>query len=421
MALFGYGKILDVNLSTGEILKKDMDPQFAQEYIGGMGFSCKILYDELGPDLDPFSPDNILIFANGPLTGTGAPCSARTEVTTKSPLTGSVGTGNTGGFWGTRLKRAGFDLVVIRKKADKPVYLWIDNEVVELREASHLWGKDTKVTSDLLQQELGIPSKVSVLAIGPAGENLVRYACPLNDYHHTAARGGAGAVMGDKKLKAIAVRGTGRIMMARPEEFQQAVKEARDRLMKESRLVDGRPSTIEQYKARGDFPHKNFQAGVLPPWVKNIDRDVAKKYCTRKEGTCFACPISCFILAEVNEGKYAGVKVSRAMHPGVVIEWGAKCAIDNLPAIWKCKELCQRLGMDYVSAAGVIAFAWELFQRGIITTKDTDGLELAWGDEDAVVKVLHKMAFRDGFGDLLAEGSVRAAAATRGNVLFFFR
>ena len=269
MLLYGYGKILDVNLSIGKIVKRDIDPRFAQEFIGGMGFSCKILYDEVGTDVDPFSPDNIVIFANGPLTGTHAPCSGRTEITTKSPLTGSIGTGNTGGIWGAMLKHAGFDAIVIRNKAEKPVYLWIDDDVAEIREASHLWGKDTRVTSDILRTELGLgqPSKISVLAIGPAGENLVRYACPLNDYYHVAARNGAGAVMGAKRLKAIAVRGTGAVKVARPKEFREAAKEARERLMLAQRVTSRRdvqakfaqPDVRVGYVERGCLPGKTFR------------------------------------------------------------------------------------------------------------------------------------------------------------------
>ncbi len=418
MALNVYGKILDVNLLTGEIVKRDIDPGFSQKFIGGMGFSCKILYDEVGPDVDPLSPDNIVIFANGPLTGTQAPCSGRTEITTKSPLSGIIGTGNTGGVWGVALRRAGFDVIIVRNEAKKPVYLWIDNDKVEIREASHLWGKDTRVTSDILHQQLGAsrPSKISVLAIGPAGENLVRYACPINDYHHCAARSGAGAVMGAKRLKAIAVRGTGAVKIARPKEFQEAAKEARERYMMAYKKTSYRelnaplPEPIKEDLELGCLPARNFQTGVLPQFVETRGRDIALKYVTKKESTCYACPTSCFNLVEVKEGKYAGVKVTRGSAPGVAVQWGAKCAIDNLPAIWKCKELCQLLGMDYGSASGVIAFATELFQKGVINKSDTNGLELSWGNEDAVIQMLHRIAFREGFGDILAEGSVKAAA-----------
>lgn len=408
------GKILDVDLSTGNIVKQDIDPKFAREFIGGMGFSCKILYDEVGTDIDPFSPDNIVIFANGPLTGTLAPCSGRTEITTKSPLTGSIGTGNTGGVWGATLKRAGFDLIIVRNRAEKPVYLWVNDDVAEIREASHLWGKDTQVTSDILRKELGssLASQISVLAIGPAGENLVRYACPVNDYYHVAGRCGAGAVMGAKKLKAIAVQGTGAVKISRPGEFKEAARQARERLMAANRAIrmpGAPPDPRESYLERGCLPAKNFQTGILPQWVETRSRDVAQKYVTKKEGTCYACPVSCFDLVEVKEGKYAGLRVSRGTMPGVVLVWGAKCAIDNLPAIWRCKELCQQLGLDYESAGGTIAFAMELFQRGLLTRSDTDSLELSWGNEDAVIQMLHKIAFRDGFGDVLAEGTVRAA------------
>jgi len=414
MNLFGYGKVLNVNLSTGKIVKNDIDPRFAHDFIGGMGFSCKILYDEVGTEVDPLGPDNIVVFANGPLTGTHTPCSGRTEVTTKSPLTGSIGTGNTGGVWGAKLKHAGFDVLVVRGQSQKPVYLWINDETAEIHDAGHLWGKDTQITSDILSEELNKSSslKVSVLAIGPAGENLVKYACPVNDYHHVAARCGAGAVMGVKKLKAIAVHGSGTVNIARPQEFREVTKESREHLLAAVRAsgMPGAPKEVREADfERGCLPAKNFQTGVLPRWLETRTGEIAQSYVTGKESTCYACPMSCFTLVEVNEGKYAGVKVTRGTMPGVVFNWGAKCAIENLPAIWKCKELCQQLGMDYESTGCCIAFAMELFQRGLITKRDTDGLELSWGNEDAIVPMVQKIAFREGFGNILAEGSSKAA------------
>ncbi|MBN2060993.1 MAG: aldehyde ferredoxin oxidoreductase family protein [Deltaproteobacteria bacterium] len=420
MALYGYGKILDIDLSNAEIKARDIDPDFARKYIGGMGFSLKILYDEVGPSVDPFSPENIVIFANGLLTGTQTPCSGRTEITTKSPLTGTVGTGNTGGLWGARLKRAGFDLIIVRNVSDRPVYIWIDEGIVEIRDASHLWGKDTRQTSDILTGELGSSREapISVLAIGPAGENRVRYACTLNDYYHVAARTGAGAVMGAKKLKAIAVRGSQDVKIAEPDVFRTARIDAGKRLMAAHRAsntfrkerVPGAPlEPRERDYNEGSLPAKNFQTGVLPGWLETRGYEAALNYEAKKEGACHACPISCFNLVKVKEGKYAGTKANRCTMPGVVFLYGAKCAIDNLPAIWKCKELCQRFGMDYESAGGTIAFALELFQRGILTKQDTDGLELTWGNEDAIIELLRKIAYREGFGDMLAEGSVKAA------------
>ncbi|MFQ5853496.1 MAG: aldehyde ferredoxin oxidoreductase family protein [Candidatus Binatia bacterium] len=407
------GKRLDVDLATRKITRRDVDPEFRRQFVGGMGFSCKILYDEVGTDVDPFSPHNVVIFANGTLTGTNAPCAARVEITTKHPLTGHLGSGNTGGSWGTALRRAGFDLIVVRNEAEKPVYLWIDDDVCEIKDASHLWGKDTYATSHILEEELSpsTPTAVKAMAIGPAGENLVRYACGINEYYHCAARNGAGAVMGAKKLKAIAVRGTGAVRAAMPDEFRQAVRETRQRLSEQTKA--SRPHTrrdyTKEYLDAGSLPGKNFQTGVIPNWTETRNINIQWQYITRGLGTCHACPISCFLGAEVREGKYAGVRVSRGAHPGLIADFGAKCAIDNIPAIWKCKQLCHELGMDYMSASGVLSFAMELFQRGIITQKDTDGLELSWGNEDAAIRLLRKIAYRDGFGDLLAEGSVRAA------------
>ncbi|MBI4333562.1 MAG: aldehyde ferredoxin oxidoreductase family protein [Chloroflexi bacterium] len=413
MVANGYGKILDIDLSTRKIVKREIDERFARDFIGGMGFGCKVLYDEVGPNVDPLGPDNVIIISNGLLTGTSAPCAGRTEITNKSPLTGSVGVANTGGVWGATLKHAGIDMLIIRNQADRPVYLRIDDDVAEIRDAAHLWGKDTKLTSDILRFELG--PKVSVMAIGPAGEKLVKFACPLNDYHHVAARSGAGAVMGVKKLKAIAVRGTGTVKIARPAEFRDAVRETREHLLTADRvtsiLTKAFTDPKKEYRERGCLPAKNFQTGVLEGWEETRSTDLARQYVTGKEGTCHACPISCFILVEVKEGKHAGTRVSRGIHPGVVFHWGGKCAVDNLPAIWKCKEICQVLGLDYVSTSGVIAFAMELFQREIITAGDTDGLELTWGNEDAIMELIRKIAFREGLGNILAEGSVRAAQA----------
>jgi aldehyde:ferredoxin oxidoreductase len=410
-----YGKRLDIDLSSGKIIKRNIDPEFARTFMGGMGFSCKILYDQVLPEVDPLGPDNLLIIANGTLTGTNAVCAARTEITTKSPLTGHLGTGNTGGNWGTYLKRAGFGLVVIKGKAKNPVYIWINDGKVELKDANHLWGKGTYETTQALERELNplIPSQVKVLAIGPAGENLVKFACPMNDYYHCAARCGAGAVMGAKKLKAIAVQGTGIITPVRKEEFRVAAEKARRNYLKCEKAIDpfgheDKPH-IDDVRLEVNITGKNFQTGVLPDWNKTRGDKARRKYLTGLLGVCHGCLLRCSYGAELKEGKYAGLKVSRAMHGGVVTDFGGKCAIDNLPAIWKCKQLCNQLGLDYATVASVIAFAMELYQRGIITKEDTGGLELSWGNEDAAIELIHKIAVREGFGDILAEGSVKAA------------
>lgn len=406
------GKELHVDLSAGEITEKETDLEKASYFLGGMGYGSKMLYDEVGTSIDPLGPENIIIFANGPLAGTQAPCSGRTEVTTKSPLTGHIGTGNTGGLWGTMLKRAGYDAVIVRGQARSPVCLSINEEGIELREATHLWGRDAWETSDALQKELD-SSAVSVMAIGQAGENLVRYACPVNDYYHSASRSSAGAVMGAKKLKAIVVQGKKRIPIAHREAFSKAVEEARERIrnspgIKEWGNVVSLP-VAQFYEKVGCMPGRNFQTGILPQFAETRGLDAARPYLTKRAGACFGCPMPCFNLAEVKEGKYAGLKISSGTFIGAVLPWGSQCAIESLPAIWKCKELCHRFGMDFFSAAGTIAFAMELYQRGILSKKETDGLELNWGDDDAVIQMLHKIALRNGLGNILADGCVRAA------------
>ena len=413
MANRAYGKILDVDLSTRGITRRDISPEFARKYIGGMGFSNKILYDEVGIDVEPLSPENIVIFAPGTFAGSQIPATCRTEITTKHPQTGSIGTGNTGGFWGMQLKRAGFDVLVVRNTSEKPVYLWIDDDTVEIRDAAHLWGKDIYETTRILENESS--HKVPVVAIGQAGENLVPYACPITSYHHGANRQGAGAVMGAKKLKAIAVWGTGAPKPVRPEEFQEALREMREREEVSRRAMmmpdsyTGGMDALRRYVELGGLRVKNYQAGFLPNFLETRGREIAQKYVT-EERSCYACPARCFEIGEVKEGKYAGTWVARPTFCGVTCAFGSNCAIDNIPAIMKCKELCQRFGMDYVSASGAIAFAMELFQRGIITNSDTDGLDLSWGNEDSAVELLRKMAYREGFGNVLAEGCVKAAA-----------
>ena len=395
MVSFGYGKILDIDLESRKIVKRDIDSDFARHYIGGIGFGCKILYDEVRPEVDPLSPENIVIFANGPFTGTLAPCGGRTELTTKHPLTGSIGTGNTGGVWGARLKHAGFDVIVVRNKSEKPVYLWIDNDNVEIKEAGHLWGKDARITSDILREELS--PRVAVMAIGQAGENLVRYAFPLNDYYHVAGRSGTGGVMGSKMLKAVAVRGTGAPKPTRPQEFREAVKEARERVKAgDQAFWKPGPTSMEVFHRSGERP--------------GLGRSDQLKYATGKGAICYACAMNCYNdMGEVKEGKYAGLIESNITRTLVIGVFGGQLGIDNLPAIWKCKEVTQRLGMDYESAAGTIAFAMRLLEEGIITTRDTDGMELRRGDEAAIIQMLYKIALREGFGDVLADGSVRAA------------
>jgi aldehyde:ferredoxin oxidoreductase len=412
---FAYaGKILDLNLSTKSWLEKSLDLSTAREFLGGLGLGVKILYDEVGPNIDPLSPENLIIIVTGPLTGTAAPTSGRTEIVTKSPLTGSIGTGNFGGAWGLKLKRAGFDALVVRGASDTPVYLLVEDDRIELQSAEDLWGKDSWETTDILRKEL--KDYLSVLAIGQAGENLVRFACPVADYYHAPGRSHAGCVMGSKKLKAIAVGGKkGKVGIADPEVFDRVIKEIRERiaLFPESKARGKTGSNYLNKTAadHGVLPSKNFQTGVIPldSEVRNFPQSVEEN---TKMGPdyCFACSMSqyygCNLITHITKGPYAGVKVSGISFSYDGWGWGANCGIKSFPAMWKCRELCQRYGLDLT---GPIPFAMELFQRGILSQEDTDGVDLDWGNERAVMEMLRKIAYREGLGDILAEGSANAA------------
>jgi aldehyde:ferredoxin oxidoreductase len=411
----GYiGKILDINLTTKGVAAVNLKEEMVRNFLGGTGLGSKILYDNVGPHVDPLSPDNIVIIAPGPLSGTWAPATGRTEVITKSPLTGTMGRGNFGGWWGPRLKLAGFEGIVFRGEADTPVYLWIDNDKFEIRSGKHLWGKDTWDTTDALRKELG--EDFSILAIGQAGENLVRFACPVADYHHAPGRSHAGCVMGGKKLKAIAVRGTREVSIANPERFKGAVKDAIDRIFsypeRGPRMTTGSNYLVMNAAKSQNIPGRNFQSGILPPDsdIWNLPDSLQKHSTRERENACYHCLYAkyygCDLVADVKEGPYAGLKLGGVGFSFPGWEWGAKCGIKSYPAMWKCRELCNRYGMDQ---NGPIPFVLELYERGVITKRDTDGLELNWGNELAIHQMIGKIARREGFGDVLADGSVRAA------------
>ncbi|GAG30618.1 unnamed protein product, partial [marine sediment metagenome] len=243
------------------------------------GFSTKILYDRVRPEISPFGQENLLIFAVGPLTGSNAPFSGRVEITTKSPLTNSIGSGNSGGIWGAKLKHAGYDALIIKGIANKPVYIWINNDSIEIRPADHLWGKDTIKTTNILKDELNHRKResISVLAIGQAGENLVKYACPINDYHHAAARSGAGSVMGSKRLKAIAIYGNKKVKIAKPKEFKEAILEAVERTKKHPSFEKfrdyGSLAICKRYEDIGCLPGNNFQTGYIPNFSSKMSAD----------------------------------------------------------------------------------------------------------------------------------------------------
>ncbi len=415
------GKILKVDLTAGTHVVEDIPQAWLNEYIGGRGLADRYLYEAMDPTVDPLSPENVLIFATGPLTGTPVPCGARYMVVTKGALTGAITTSNSGGHWGPELKFAGYDLVLISGKAPRPTYLYVYDDHVELRDATPYWGKGVWETEDGLRAELGIP-QLRVASIGPAGENLVRFACIMNDKHRAAGRSGVGAVMGSKNLKAIAVRGTGQVEIADPAAFLQSMWEMRDAMQdhpgRKSFTELGTAATIDLTQAFGGLPTRNFQQGQFEHFEKlngNAIRDtrmVANK-------ACFACTIACGRVTRL-DGHADKYLVN--MHPrnwrmageGPEYEnawaFGADTGVDDLDAVIKANWLCNDLGLDPISMGATIAAAMELYSQGRITD-DMVEMPLRFDSPEVIIRMTEATAYREGFGDQLAEGSRRMSEA----------
>jgi len=404
----GYnGKILRVNLSDNHISVETTDESFCRKYLGGAGFVAYFLWKELGQGIDPLGSDNKMVFALGPATGIRLPGSGRNCVGAKSPLTGGIAKSEVGGFWGAELKRAGYDAIIVEGKAERPVYLWVHDGKVEIKDATHLWGKKTKETQQTIRAELG-DSLIRVASIGPAGEKLVRYACIMNGLYDAAGRGGLGAVMGSKNLKAMAVRGHKAPPIADPE----GVKELRGWLLANMHLVRdfrefGTGAAMKGFEITGNLPVRNFRDGLFPE-VKMIDaKRVKNTIRVRMEG-CFACPVRCKKVVKFQEPypvdpAYGGPEYE------TLAALGSNCSIDNLKAIAKGSELCNAYSLDTISTGAVIAFAMECFENGLLSIKDTNGIELRFGNDEAMLKIIELIARREGIGDLLAEGTAQAA------------
>ena len=402
------GKILRVNLSRETIAQEPLDPELAEAFIGGRGLASKMLYDEINPKVDPLAPGNKLIFATGPLTGTSATTGGRWMAVTKGALTGTIACSNAGGSFGPELKYAGYDLIVIEGAAKKPMMLIIDDGQVELRPAGKLWGKNTHETEDLLHEKLGGDFKC--VCIGPAGEKLVRFACILNDKNRAAGRSGVGAVMGSKKLKAIAVRGSGGLTVADPKRFRSACLDALEKLKTNpvtgSGLTQlGTASLVNVINECGAFPTRNFQTTQFES-AEAISGETITEQLLIRARACVACPIACGRVTAVKNGKYAG----SGEGPEYETVWalGADCGVSDLAAATKANYICNELGMDTITTGGTIACAMELYEKGAITAKQA-GCKLEFGNAAAVVDMVTRIGTRRGFGDVLAEGAARVA------------
>ena len=405
-------KILRVNLSTGELKIEQPGESLYKDYIGGYGIGARILYSEMKPGTDPLGPDNILGFATGPLTGTPAVLGCRYTVFAKSPLTGGWGDANSGGDFGPAMKFAGFDAVLVSGASSHPVYLLLDSGKASLEDASHLWGKDSQETEDTLTDMFGKDARVA--CIGPSGEKQSLISCVVNNGGRAAARSGLGAVMGSKKLKAIVVKGSLSVPLADSAGLVQLRREALKVLG--GPLYDrlrhyGTAGGTSALVARDDAPTKNW-GGVAPidfaTGIEKFEGDVLLGKQAKKYG-CWRCPIACGGIMKAVEGEY---QLEAGVHKPeyeTLSAFGSMCLNDNLDSIIVANDICNRYGLDTISAGATVAFAMECYEHGLISTKDTGGIELTWGNHKAIIAILEKMARREGFGDVLADGVKKAA------------
>jgi len=438
----GYNnKYLIVNLSSGEIKEEVPKDEIYKNYFGGIGTGVHYLYNNMNSGVDPLGPDNILGFTTGLLNGTNIPFSARFTVVAKSPLTGTWGDANSGGYFGPELKKAGYDAIFIKGISNKPVFLWINDGVAELRDASHLWGKDAYETENIIKEKLN-DKLIRVASIGPSGEKLSLISGIVNDMGRIAARSGLGAVMGSKKLKAVAVRGTNKIPIADPEKFKEVRKKMVEPMKLKPKLLTkimmflfqplmpwmlrkgkfsasdtgvlvegfgthGTAMLMSASSEMGDAPTKNWKGvGCVDFPMKKVSSKISDdnitKYKTKKYA-CQSCPIGCGAILKINEGPYQLEETHRPEYE-TLASFGSLALNSNAESIIMANDICNRYGLDTISAGTVITFAMELFEEGIITKDDTNGIDLTWGNSESIIKMLNKVANREGFGDILADG-----------------
>ncbi|MBU0638025.1 MAG: aldehyde ferredoxin oxidoreductase family protein [Planctomycetes bacterium] len=408
--LEGYnGQYLEVDLSTGDVRKRPLDPKLAEDYLGGRGLATRVFYDEIDPTCDPLGPANVLVLAVSPLLGTNAPTSCRGHLVFKSPLTGVIGSSNCGGTWAPAFKSTGYDLIVIKGAAREPVLVDITAEQVRILPAGHLWGLDVHETTDRLLAERAEDRRARVLCIGPAGENLVRFAAVMNDKNRAYGRGGPGAVFGSKKLKAIRVSGRMKQETADPQRYQAGNEQARY-------LIKAVPTTKRLLRDMGTaglvrlidlidmLPHRNFQDNLHPAGALEAacGEALRNSYLVRP-GACGMCPLACQRHTRV------GQRVGEGPEYETLALLGPNCAIYNLEAVTLANYQCNELGLDTISCGVTIGCAMELFEKGYITDAAAGGLDLRFGNDGILEGLVRQIAQREGLGDILAEGSLRLA------------
>ncbi len=407
------GKILDVDLSTGSVSTITVDEDVIRKYIGGSGLAAKLFLDRVSPDIDPLSGDNIFFLMAGPLAGTLLPGSSRFAVCFKSPLTGIWGEANGGENIAPAIKTAGYDGIAISGASEKPVYLYIEDDKVEIKDASDLWGKDVYEAVDILaEKQAEGKGKPRIVTIGPAGENLVKFAAVANGKDAYAARSGGGAVMGSKKLKAIVVRGTGKVGAADEEALKplrkDLMKKVQENIIAQSLTAQGTNMGMDVGCMLGDVPSKNYSLGDLSEVALKVGGGAMTEQYLTNNHACQSCPIGCKRIVKVDEGPY---KLDEGPGPEyeTAAAFGPLLVNDNLAAVLKLNELCNKMGVDSISCGACIAFGMECFDKGLISSDDLAGGQLRWGNLDDILEMFDKIINRKDFGDVLAEG-VRSAA-----------
>lgn len=398
-----FGKLLRVNLSTGEVRVDPIDPKTSMDYIGGRGLGTKLFYDEVGPHVEGLSEENKLFFMTGLLSGAAVPTGGRYMVITKAPLTGTIASSNSGGHWGAELKYAGYDGLVVEGKADHPVYISIEDDKVEIRDASHLWGKVVSEATELMAQET--PARARILSIGPAGERQSLLASIMNDIHRAAGRSGVGAVMGSKNLKAITVRGTQKPPIADPDKLKEANLSALKKIRENGVTSAGLPTygsavLVNIINENGMLPTNNFQESQFKDAEMISGEWMTEKYLTRKD-PCHHCPIGCGRYVKLNDWEGGGPEYE------TIWCYGSDCGVNDFEKIILANTICNEYGLDTIGAGATVAAAMELYQRGYLKDEDLDGVSLKWGDADAIVEWTRRMGAGEGLGARMADGSYR--------------
>ena len=413
------GKLVRVDLTTGSIRVEPFDEEFYRRYPGGKALAAYLLLKEIEPGIDPLGPDNVLVLVNGLLTGAPLSTATRFTAAAKSPLTGGYGESEAGGFWGPELKMAGYEGIIVAGRAQHPVYLWIKDGQVEIRDARHLWGREPFEAQTTIRQELG-DKLIRVLQIGVGGENKVRYAAITNDLRHFNGRAGMGAVMGSKNLKAIAVRGSGRYLdlahdpHAVAEIGKSLAKQVKGHPQSWDLQEKGTPGLVTGLNAAGIFPTRNFHQGVFEGADK-LKWEVYEKELLTARRSCYACAVRCKreVAVDGKPSEYGGPEYE------AISGFGSNCGIDDLQAVARANEMCGRFTLDAISTGSVVAFAMECFEHGLIGPQDTEGVDLRFGNAQAMLWLVEKIARRQGIGNLLAEGAKRAAEAIGGDAKYF--